>query len=170
MANMSVDSLRNNLTNPQRGYLWEVIFPSIPGGGDSDALTIRAQSAAIPSRSVGEIKIPFKQSAGVKYAGKLSYTQTMALTFAEGEDKKVHTAIYAWKQKIVNDYSNVGDGDEAIKADFYLNLLSTKGEITRTIKLVGAFPQEVGEISLDQGEEDAIKYPVTFSFDRWEDA
>jgi hypothetical protein len=170
MANMSVDSLRNNLTNPQRVYMWEIIFPSIPGGGDGDSATVRAQSAAMPSRSVGEITVPFKQTAGVKYPGKLSYPHTWTVTFAEGEDKAIHDAMYAWKQKIVNDYSGVGDGDESIKADLYLNLLSTKGEITRTVRLIGCYPQELGEVGLDQGEEGNLVYSVTFSYDRWEDA
>ena len=169
MVEMSVDSLKANLTNPARAYLWEVIIPTIPAGGDADSIMLRAQSATKPGKSVGAIHVPFKQSGGLQFHGKLTYTHTWECTFIEGEDKKIFTAINGWLQKIVHDYNNVGDGDLAIKSDIYLNLLTTAGEVYQSIKLIGCFPQEVGEVPLSYDEEATIMYPVTFAYDRWED-
>ena len=165
---MGVDSFKNNLTNPARVYLWEIILPSLIGGGDHLALTLRAQSTVIPGRSVGEILIPYKQTAGVKYPGKLTYTHTWDVTFVEGEDSRIFRAIHDWNQKIVDDFDGVGDGDSEIKADILLNLLTTKGQPYNLFKMVGAYPQAVGDIPLDYGAEAQINFPVTFSFDAWE--
>ena len=169
MANMSIDNLKNNLSNPARTYLWDVIIPRIVGEGDSDVLMLRCQSANIPGRSVGEILVPYKQSAGVKYPGKLTYPHTWDCTFIEGEDKKIFDAIYSWEQQIINDVTNVGIGDILIKSDIYLKMLSTKGENYMNIRLIGCYPQDVGDIAVSYDDEASVMYPVTWSYDRWEE-
>jgi hypothetical protein len=170
MANMTVDSLKNNLTNPQRVYLWELIIPQVPGGGDSGTLTIRAQSTSIPAESIEEIKIPFKQTAGVKYAGKAAFPQTWSVTFIEGEDRAISMALKAWKRKVVDARTGLGAGDESYKGNMFLNLLSTKGLITRTIKMEGCYVQDIAEVALDMAATDAVRQAATFSYDLHDDA
>jgi len=167
MSNMGADSLKNNLSNPARVYLWEVVFSNPIGGGDAEALMLRCQTTAIPGRSVGEILIPFKQSAGVKFPGKLTMSHTWAATFIEGTDKKVFEALHAWEQAIVHDRLNTGLPDVAIKANIYLRLLDSQGDPHLSIKLVGCYPQETAEVPLTYEDEDTVKYPATFSYDYW---
>lgn len=167
MGNMGADCLKNNLSNPARTYLWEAMFTNPIGGGDADVLMLRCQTTNIPGRSVGEILVPFKQSPGVKFPGKLTVSHTWICSFIEGIDKKVFNAIYAWKQAIVHDKLNVGGPDIAIKSDIYLRLLDTKGVVFLKIKLVGCYPQAVDDVPLAYEDEDTIKYSVTFSFDYW---
>jgi len=170
MTTMNADALKNDLTNPQRTYMWEVLVPTPVGEGEAQDFLIRCQSTSIPERSVGTIVVPFKQSAGVVYPGKLTYTHTWDCTFIEGEDKKVFNAIYSWQQKIVHDRTNLGVGDFFVKTDIYLTLLSTQGEKTMRIKLVGAFPSVRGDVALNYDDEGNVLYPVTWSYDHWEEA
>ena len=165
--NLSVNNLKANLTNPQRTYMWNVLIPYAVGGGDSDTLTLRAQSAEIPGRSVGQIPVPYKQSGGLRFHGKLTYSHTWDVTFVEGEDRRVFDTLYAWKQNIVHDIANVGAGDIAIKADIILQLITTKGEESMRIKLVGAFPMAVGDVALSYETEAIVNYTVTWSYDSW---
>ena len=170
MARMSVDSLKANLTNPARTYLWEMIIPAIPGaGGQAEDLLIRCQSTSLPGRSVGVIPVPYKQSAGIQFHGKLTYSHSWTCTFIEGEDHKVHDAIHAWNNFIVDDLDNVGQGDTMIKSDIYLNLLTTKGEDYREVRLIGCFPMEVADVDMSYDDENVVKFSVTFSYDKWED-
>jgi len=166
---MSIDSLKANLTNPQRVYLWEVMFPNLLGGGDAEALSVRAQSASIPGRSVGSsILIPYKQTAGVKFAGKLNYSHQWTVTFIEGEDRKIFDAVYAWSQLLVNDITGIGVGDENNKANIYFNCLNTKDGENLKIKLIGCYVESVGDVSMSYDAEGTVSYQVTFSFDSWE--
>lgn len=169
MGNMGADSLKQNLSNPARTYLWEVMFSNPIGGGDRDVLMLRCQTANIPGRSVGEILVPFKQSAGIKFPGKLTVSHTWACTFIEGTDKKVFDALYAWDQAVIHDKLNIGGPDTAIKSDIYLRLLDTKGSVCLKIKLVGCYPQARDDVPVAYEDEDTIKYPVTFSYDYWEE-
>lgn len=169
MPLMGLDSLKSNLTNPARTYLWEVLVPVPLGNGDSDTYTVRAQSAEIPGRSNGEIVIPFKQTAGIKVAGKLKYDQQFAVTFIEGEDKKVFDAIQSWQQLIVNNVTGIGVGDPLYKSDVYLTLITTAGATYQKIKLRGAWVQNIGKVALSYGADTTVSYGVTFAFDTWEE-
>ena len=168
---MSVDSLKANLTNPARTYLWEMIIPALPSGiGQPDDLLVRCQSSSLPGRSFGTILVPYKQSAGINYHGKLTYSHSWTCTFIEGEDHKIHDAIHAWNQHIIDDLDNIGAGDTAIKTDIYLTLLTTKGDTYRKIRLVGCFPQDVADVDMSYDDENVVRFSVTFSYDKWEDA
>jgi len=171
MPQMGLDSLKSNLTNPARTYLWEVLVPVPIGNGDSTTYTVRDQSTEIPGRQNPQIKIPYKQTAGIAVAGKLQYDQTWMVTFIEGEDKKVFDAIQSWQQDIVNNVTGIGVGDPLYKTDVYLTTITTAGNTYMKIKLRGAWIQNVGKIGVSyEAGEGTVKYPVTFSFDTWEDA
>jgi len=169
MGNMSVDNLKNNLTNPARLYLWEVLFTNPIGGGDAESLELRCQTTSIPGRSVGEILVPFKATAGLKFPGKLTMSHTWPATFVESIDKKVFDALQAWDQAIVDARTGVGGLDVAIKSNIYLRLQDAAGNVYLKIKLVGCYVQAVDEVPLAFETEGVIMYSVTFSYDYWED-
>jgi len=169
MGSMADDSLKTNLSNPARTYLWEAMFTNPIGGGDAEVLMIRCQSAGVPGRSVGEILVPFKQTPGIKFPGKHVVSHAWATSFIEGMDKKVFNAIHAWNQAIVHDRLGVGGPDVAIKSNIYLRLLNTLGEVIMKIKFVGCYPQAVDDVPLAMDSEAAIYYTVTWSFDHWEE-
>jgi len=166
MANMGLDALKANLSNPQMTYLWEIIIPTPIGDGEVETFQLRAQSTQIPSRDQGQIIIPYKQTPGIAVPGKLSFTHTWDCTFIEGEDQKVWQAIYSWMQKIVNNVTGVGAGDSSIKTNIYLTELSRAGSITLKLKILGCYVMKVGQVALDYKEGSGfVEYPVTFSFD-----
>jgi len=166
---MGVDNLKADLTNPQRVYLWEFQCANPIGGGSAKTLILRCQSASIPGVSFGSIHIPFKQSAGIKVPGKLTYPHTWETTFVEGEDKEVFSIIRAWRQRIINDKTNIGVGDNFIKADIHIKMIATKGEETLMLRLVGCYPEAIADIPLSYDDERNVLYPVTWSYDRWEE-
>ncbi len=168
MVEFGTDSLKANLTNPQRAYLWEVLIPAPVGSGSTETFQIRAQSSQVPGRTNNPITIPYKQTAGVVVAGKLSYDHTWTCTFIEGEDKRVYDAIYSWQQNIVNDVSGIGVGDPLYKTDVYILLLTTAGGESLRLKLKGAWVQSISPAELSYEGEDTIKYSITFAFDTTE--
>ena len=170
MVQMGVDNLKNNLTNPQRLYLWEFQCMNPIGGGDGETLMLRCQTSEWPGQSFGQIHIPYKQSGGIEVPGKLTYDHILETTMIEGEDGVVHAAIMAWMQKIVHNKTNVGVGDSLIKTDVYIRLLSTAGEETKKIKLTGCFPLVKAKVPVSYDDEGNMLYPISWSYDRWEDA
>lgn len=170
MSNMSADNLRNNLNNPARLYLWDVVFINPVGGGDADALELRCQTATIPGRSVGEILVPFKGTAGIKFTGKLTMSHTWVASFVEGIDKKVFNALHAWQQAIMNARTGIGGLDTMIKANIFLRLIDVAGNVFMKIKLVGCYLQAVDDVPVAFDTEGVVMYGTTFSYDYWEEA
>ena len=164
MPEMGINSLKNNLNNPARSYLWEVLFPN-PLGGDTDTLLLRCRSTSIPGVSVGSILLPYKQTGGVKYPGKKTYSHTWACTFVEGEDRAMWDAFYDAAQAIIDD--ETGLGSFGIKKDVYLHLLDTDGTVSKRIKLAGVYVESQEDIALSYDEEGAILISVSFSYDYW---
>ncbi len=169
MPDMSADVLKNNLTNPAKSYLWYVMFTNPIGGGDADALDTRCRSASIPGRSVGTIDIPYKGTAGIRVPGKLQMSHSWSVSFLENtEDQKTYNALYAWHEAIVGARTGIGGPDLAVKSDIYLRCIDQAGNVWLTIKLIGAFPSELGDVSLSYEDNSTIQFPVTWSYDRWE--
>lgn len=169
MAKMSADNLKNNLSNPAKAYLWEVLFANPIGGGDAEVLELRCQTTIIPGRSVGEILVPFKATAGVKYPGKLTMTHVWTATFIEGTDGKVFDALHAWNQAIVDARTGMGGPDPLIKSDIYLHLIDPQGVVYKRIKLVGCYIQSVDDTPVAYETEGNIMYSTSFSYDYWEE-
>ena len=163
--NMGVDSLKANLTNPARVYLWDVIIPAPIGTGDTTTYQVRAQTSQVPQVSDAPIHIDYKQTAGVQVSGKKEYEHTWACTFLEGEDHKVYDALYSWTQTIVHDVTGVGVGDPLYKTDVYLNLVTVAGSNYMSVHLKGAWIQTIGTFEVSYATNDVIKYTVTFQFD-----
>ena len=170
MAFMSVDSLKANLTNPQRTFNWELLIPVPIGGGDSNLFTIRAQSSQVPSRENSPINVPFKQTAGAVFAGKLTYTHTWECSFVEGEDHKIYDAIHDWQEDIVGENTGIGLGDPLYKTDAYITQLTTAGGNSLRLKLKGIWPQNIAVLPLSYENNTVAIYTVTFAFDSFEKA
>jgi len=162
---MSADSLKTNLSSPARGYLWEIIF-SNPLSGDAETLMLRATSTSEPEKGVGSIKIPYKQTAGIKFPGKATFPQTWDITFVEGQDRKILDTFSSWIDKIVN--AKTGIGSLLIKTDVYLNLINTDGTIGKKIKMVGVYPEKKGAVALSYEDDKEVRPTITLSYDRWE--
>lgn len=164
MSNMGINALRNNLDNPARSYLWEVLIPN-PLGGDTETLLLRCRSTSIPGVSVGGILLPYKQTGGIKYPGKKTYSHTWSCTFVEGEDRAMWEAFYEAAQAIINDETGIGSW--GIKKDIYLHLQDTDDTISKRIKLVGAYVESQEDIALSHEDETVILIAITFSYDYW---
>jgi hypothetical protein len=165
MAEMNVDALQNEIYNPARTYLWEIVIPS-PLEGNTRSLLIRAQSTSMPERSFGGILVPFKQTGGVKFVGKIAYPHSWDVTFLEGEDRAMLLTFYDWMNDIIHDRYFVGTAD--YKIDIYLHLLNMDETVAERIRLIGCYPERMSDVNLAQESEDAIMVTVTFSYDRWE--
>ena len=165
---MTLSKLKANLTNVQRTYMWELIIPSpIGGGAGTETIRLRAHTSVIPGRSQGAIHIDYKGSAGFNVPGKLRYPQEITFSMIDGEDAKTHDFFYKWMQNTLHDDTNLGLGDVLVKSTIYMRLLSTNNAETMKIALEGAYPKNVADVTMDMREEGEVRYPITFSYDRW---
>lgn len=167
---MSLDNLRTVL-NPARAYLWSIRFVNPLGGGNSEVIETRCQSASIPGRGVGEIVVPYKATAGVVFPGKATVDRNWTATFVEGMNREVWNVINKWQDAINNTKTGLGQPDLLVKrASIFLQLLDQNDGTFLKLKLVGAFPKDRPSVPLSYESDEAIYYSVTFTFDYCEQA
>lgn len=166
---MNLDALKQNLTNPQRTFMWEFEIPAPKGISASDVWTIRSQSIVEPGRSFAAIDIPYKGTGGLRVPGKEVYTHEIAVRVLESEDAATFKAIHSWMKMIRDNVSGVGEADPDLKTDAVVRLLTTKGVVAKMVKLVGMYPQAKPDVTLNYDENAVEGYDVTFAYDRWEE-
>jgi hypothetical protein len=94
MPKATLSDIRSTI-QPLTTYHWDVLIPQIPGGGDSVALSARAQSSTIPSKTADIITTRFKD-VEIRNPGIKHYSESITLTFGETLDMKVAKAMRAW--------------------------------------------------------------------------
>ena len=170
MASMGADVFKNNLNNPAKLWLWEVMFTSPVGGGEADILDTRCRSAGLPGRSVEQIHLPYKGTAGLVYPGKLTMSHSWNTSFIESTDKKTFDALYGWHQAIIDARTGVGGLDPSIKSNIYFKCLDQPGDTWLTIKLFGCYPADIAAVSMSYADSGELVFPVVWAYDYWEEA
>ena len=128
------------------------------------ALYLTCQGS-IPQSTIEDIQIMFR---GKQYheAGERTYSPWTCQIY-NGTDFKVRSALERWSHTILAAESTAGlDTPAKYKGSVEIKHLDRNGHVLRTYKLIGAYPQEVGEISLGFDQGNTIEqFSCTFVYD-----
>ena len=128
------------------------------------ALFLTCQGS-IPQSTIEDIQIMFR---GKQYheAGERTYSPWQCQIY-NSANFKVRSALERWSHMILAAESTAGnDRPRDYKQTVEIKQLDRNGHVLRTYKLIGAYPQEVGEIQLDFSQGNTIEqFPCTFVYD-----
>jgi hypothetical protein len=156
-----------------RPSLFEV-YLSVPQGIGIDNVSVDkfrfvCRAAELPASAVASIELPYF-GRKIKVAGERAFAD-WSVTVMNDEDFAVRSMFEAWSNALNRLVSNVRDPNitaENYKADLEIVQYGKDGTIIRSYQLVGAFPTEIGNISLDWDSANAIEsFAVNFSYDYW---
>lgn len=162
MSNPHIENLKSNLASPARTYMWDVVLPF-----DSQLLMVRAQSTSLPSVAVNPIQVPYKQTGGAVFHGKLKYDQSWDVTFVEGEDAQVMKDLIAALSHVVDPATGLGRPDNVIKRPVTLSLNTVEDVPYHTINLIGCWVSKIEAVPLSYREDGAINIKANLAFDYW---
>lgn len=147
---------------------FDLLFPFVPGGSDAQSLTVRCKTTDLPGSKIEGIDIELH---GVKKreAGRAMYDHTFQATFMEAVDYKTYQLFRRWRDTARSWKNNTGANSGGYKVNLELDVYDNQGNTVRTMKLVGAWPEEVAQISYNGAESQAVELQVTFSFDYLDD-
>jgi hypothetical protein len=150
------------------------VFLSVPQGIGIDSVSVDkfrfvCRSAELPASSVSSIDIPYF-GRKIKVAGDRSFTD-WSVTVMNDEDFAVRSLFETWSNAMNRLVSNVRDPNisaENYKTDLEIIQYGKDGSEIRSYQLVGAFPTEIGNISLDWDSANAVEsFSVNFAYDYW---
>lgn len=142
---------------------WDLVIPTIPGASDTRALTYKCISTSIPGSSIEQVGL---EAHGVKlnFAGRRTWSGSWEATFVETRDGNTRALFIAWMELIRSWENNTGSYKSQYSVPVELSLYDDLPQVVRAIKLIGAFPTAVGDVSLDQ-TSGIVQYAITFSYD-----
>lgn len=154
------------VSNPQRGWEFEVTVLAGVAAGSLPILTQRVESVSIPETSVDTIEVNFK-GRKTMFAGRDASSHTVSVTFWDTESREVYNFFKNWMENGISN-SITGGG---VTRDLYAThmLIQTFAHdsqtVTGTNRLTNVFPTAIGDIQLSYDTSDHMKVEVTFSYD-----
>lgn len=171
MSSLSIDNLKQNLSNPGLPFLFDLMISRIPGGGDADpeTLMLRCQSSEMPGKHFGTIQVPYKQGPQLQFPGKLEYDHKFVCSFIEGEDGAIFQTFHEWMQSIIDDTTNAGGDVGQYKTEIYLSMVTRADNSTyRQFRLEGAYVTDIAKTAVSYADDSkSIVVTVTFQYDKW---
>lgn len=150
------------------------VFLSVPTGIGIDLVSVDkfrfvCRTAELPESTVGSIDIPYF-GRRIKVAGERNFA-SWGVTVMNDEDFSVRAMFEAWSNAINRMVANVRDpalSAEQYKVDMEVFQYGKDGSTIRSYKLIGAFPTQIGAISLGWETQNAIEeFSVNFEYDYW---
>lgn len=155
------------LTDPQLAFNWGVAIPRIPTIADTRQFSYRATSTAIPGTSIEAAQWE-AHGLRLQKAGRRRFDDTWECQLVEMRDSSTRDLIITWMEFVRSWEKNTGSYKSEHAVPIELTLYDDKPSAVRGIKLINAWPSNVGQIQLSQ-DNSVVQYQVTFSFDYFSD-
>jgi len=150
------------------------VFMSAPAGLGIDNVSVDkfrfvCKTAELPESTVSAIDVPYF-GRKIKVAGERAF-QDWSVSVMNDEDFSVRAMFESWSNALNRHVSNVRDPSvsaEQYKTDLEVIQYGKDGSEIRSYQLIGAFPTNIGAISLNWDSANAIEeFSVTFAYDYW---
>jgi len=163
MPGFDIESFRAKFQSGARQYMFYVkpVFP-LGIGADTDTATYLIRASQLPATDNEELVVQW-QGFDYKMAGKATFSP-WATTFNVDKDADILKWFLEWKKIILDPTTNVHGSPVDYMVDQQVELLGFDGNPILKYKLVGAWPQSVGAVTLDYATSDVAQFEVTWSY------
>jgi hypothetical protein len=163
MARTSLQDVAG-LPDPLLSYNFDLIFPSIPGGGNSRGMTVKCMSTALPGMQI-EQQTAALHGVEVNYAGRQIWQKTFQATFIETRDADTRKQIRRWIEFARNNRGNSGHYKADYSVDAIMLLYDDIPNVIQETKIVGCFPTQLDDVNMEGSQGTIVQVSVTFSYD-----
>jgi hypothetical protein len=167
--------LRNEGVRLQHQWQFSLIFPpafTVEAAEILKDITMWAQGSTVPGRTqnIGQISYLAYE---FNVPTNMTMTNNLTLTFNADAGNKIRTAMLDWMSKMSKPAilaNESGEGDKKLGGvEARIDLLDDKLEnIVDSYRLVGIFPQIIGDITLSNSTADIATFDVTFQYQFWD--
>lgn len=144
----------------QRQYLFKAIFT---GGNDLDLITYLVSSTATPVETSGEIKGEWMNS-NIKVGGRTEYSD-WNVTCRDTIAGQAYSFFTDWRKDVYDRELGTSKVPGGYKRNVDLELVNHMGSTSVRMQLLGAFPKNIGESTLEYATEGFLTFQIVFAFD-----
>ena len=167
MASIQEFSFALNSSARPNQFRVSITFPTMVSGGQ-DAMRkgqYLVKSATIPESTIEDVLLSYR---GRQYheAGEKTF-QPWTCTMYNSGDFKLRTALENWSNMIQNPDTTAGITiPSAYKSEILIQHLDRNGVVIAGYRLIGAYPQMIGQIQLDFESANQVEtFDCTFVYD-----
>ena len=141
----------------------EVLYQPTGQGG-----AVYATSLSIPGREITDIPVPY-QGFTFHIPGMVQYTPNpWTVTFRTPGDYLVRNAFERWSFDIISDETTCGGFQMPCPStSIDLAILSPGCKIERVYRLIGVYPQSVGQIAYNMESVETTTFDVALHYQYW---
>lgn len=160
-----IETLSGVIVSPAKAYDFYVKILRAPAGvSNLDNLQFRVKTAALPEDSSENIDINFRWMK-ISIPGRDASGHTLDISWWDGVDLAVYSALKAWRQVIANIEDGVQKTKEYITGDILLELLDGSDTVIGSFILYNAWIENLQSVSLDYSSSDTVNITATIHYD-----
>lgn len=159
MAQIDINSFVQNVQNVARQYLFMIYLSGTSFPGNYQYLV---SSTTMPPLTVDPLEVNW-QGQVIKY-GTTHTWDDWTVTFKVDSNADIHKRFVEWSNRIHNPETGVNFPPASYMANQRVQMIDGTGSPIREFKLMLAWPQSVGEITLDYSAKETATFDVTFSY------
>ena len=166
MAKVTLTELQS-LPDPLTSDLYEFVIGRIPGGGgDTNVLRIQCQQVSVPSKTIEPVNVDLHSNT-VVFAGRMTFSHDMSITFVENRRMDVFKILNAWAEYCRNKQTQLGNykADYSTTAELYV--YDQIGQVVQTFRFYGLWINTLPEYQFDSSSANLITAAATFQYDYW---
>lgn len=156
-----------NISDPMLNDNFDLVFASIPGGGDKRSLRIHCKSGVKPGMSVQQAEVELFGHKTL-YAGRKTFSNSLSISFHESYDAEMTTALEDWSERCRNTDRQTGSFKRDYAVTGTLTVYDPTGSRAKQWDIYNCWPTEVPDMQFDGAGGTALTVDATFAYDYYE--
>jgi hypothetical protein len=155
------------LPDPVLTFEFDLRIYNLPGGGDTNAVTVKCSSTSLPGISNEPVMIQLR-SVDVNRPGKQIYNKSIMISLLETRDMTSRDALNRWIRRARDMAKNTGSYFDEISTTADILLYDATGRTIRTIRLYKVWCTTEDDGQLDSSSA-ALMINGSLNYDFYED-
>lgn len=163
---MPKPSLENVLAikDPMLNDNFDLVFPSVPGGGTARSLTIQCKSATKPGTTLTEVEVELFGHKVMHHARR-TWSNDLTIEFIEDNEGSITHALEMWAETLRARTSQHGEFKSAYAVNAQFNVYNQKGVKVMEYQIINIWPSSIPDIQFDGSGGAVQTLSVTFKYD-----
>lgn len=137
-------------------------FPTIPGGGDAEKLTILGTTAQFPEAATAQVNVKFPGGISRRFRGGSNTDGTLTVVFIEDSKGNASKIMNKWRKFVRDSDTSTSKSIDEYAVDCEAVWFDTKGDDALALDLFEIWPMNVGFPSVSE-QSGQSEFTVTFS-------
>ena len=153
-----------NIGDPMLNDNFDLVFASIPGGGNNRAMRIHCKSGIKPGMSVQQAEVELFGHKTV-HAARKTVSNSMSISFHESYDAEMNITLENWSEMCRSTDTQSGNFKRDYAVTATLTIYDQTGAPVVEYEIFNCWPTEVPDAQFDGAGGTAMTVDATFAYD-----